>query len=860
MKKILASHIPSFFTCIFLFLINLSLKAAPSPANERLVWTFDEDDSNDIKVEDESGNGFKGTLNGTFPNPARVTVDCGKALQFSHANGTYVGSGSAQPTLAYATTVTAWVKPNLHPSNSQLIVRHCTTGLRGWSLSVDTDGRPVFQLRGYSGVDKWGVAKHDTVVTDGDWHFIAGTIEYTSTRSQALSGIGRVSIYVDGVKQPSDGDDDGNDGLSGDDFDILATGLGGKTFSVGRSGFNLDGLTGVVDDIRVFDRALLPPEVLARFWENSIFPLDQGFNASTGLGTKLQSLTYNGDALTVAKASDPTGHTVGFADCDLDSEDLENYAGAEDVFAKTIFDQNGSNNAVQNNQSRQPQVVDGPNGNKVFSVFRTQGMGIPGSYNDISGVDELTIFFAAKWDGSPSSAAIHMLTAGRHVPAAGQYPLSMYLFKTNFENSTGKPFAEVKVLQNGQTVRKNLGATGTFGRRNVFEIYELVFDSNDKVALFNSGRLVSEAPLNGYSIIDSPPFGDGLFWGGHGNYSSGFTGDITPPLIFKTALSDSERDIVRESIAGAYGIPLPDNSTPSVDEFTIVVLPDTQQYAEDSSDPENPATSAEPQEIQDVMDWISSNKSSWNIQLVLQSGDIVNHGPNINEWNIVDGWYDTLDSTGIPYAVVPGNHDYIKPINNRDSVNYNTYFPTTRFDCSSWSNCGNIEFFETGKTDNLFYTLTIQDEDYIVLTLEFQPRDSVVTWADSVLTTHSDKKAIILTHDFMDEGGNFGSSTFPGLIDANSPRDLYDDLMSQHSNIFLVINGHHARGASRRFDSGTGAHYLFFDPMLKDWGDLGLMRLLVVSPSNKTIRVMTHSPDSNIYRNDYQNLFTLDLP
>ena len=759
--------------------------------------------------------------------------------------------------------VTAWVKPNLHPSNSQLIVRHSTTGLRGWSLSIDTDGRPVFQLRGYSGVDKWGVAKHDTVVTDGDWHFIAGTIEYTTTRSQALSGTGRVSIYVDGEKQPSDGDDDGNDGLSGDDFDILATALGGKSFSVGRSGFNLDGLTGKVDDIRVFDRALLPPEVLARFWENRIFSLDQGFSASTGLGTKLYSLDYNGDALTVAKVGDSSGHAVGFADCDLDGEDLENYAGGEDVFAKTIFDQDGSgnNNAVQNNQLRQPQVVDGPNGSKVFSVFRSQGMSISGSYNDIRGADELTIFFAAKWDGSPSSSAIQMLTAGNGIPAGGPYPLSMYLFKTTFEYSSGKPYAEVKVLQNGQTVRKNLEAKGTFGRRNVFETYELVFDSNDKVALYNSGRLVSEVSLNGYPLIVGN--NSSVFWGSNSGYNNGFTGKITPPLIFKSALSDSERDTVRESLAGAYGIPLPDNSPPSGDEYTIVVLPDTQRYAVDTLDPEHPAFSSEPQEIQDIMDWIDSNKSSWNIQLVLQPGDIVDNAVitvDHNQWDIAEPWFGTLDNTGIPFAVVPGNHDYIDPIANRDSTNYNTYFPTTRFDCSSWTNCGGIEFFETNKTDNLFYTLTIQGEDYLILTLEFQPRDSVVTWANTVLTTHNDKKAIVLTHDFMNENGTFDGSTLPAFVDANSGSELYNELMSQHSNIFLVINGHHARGASRRFDSGTGAHYLFFDPMLKDWGGLGHMRLLVASPSNKTIRVMTHSPDSNIYRNDYQNLFTLDLP
>ena len=82
---------------------------------------------------------------------------------------------------------------------------------------------------------------------------------------------------------------------------------------------------------------------------------------------------------------------------------------------------------------------------------------------------------------------------------------------------------------------------------------------------------------------------------------------------------------------------------------------------------------------------------------------------------------------------------------------------------------------------------------------------------------------------------------------------------TKHDNIFLVTSGHHARGTARRWDEATGANYLFFDPMLKDWGREGLMRMLVVSPSKRTIRVMTYTPDQNFYRNDFQNLFTLDF-
>ena len=70
------------------------------------------------------------------------------------------------------------------------------------------------------------------------------------------------------------------------------------------------------------------------------------------------------------------------------------------------------------------------------------------------------------------------------------------------------------------------------------------------------------------------------------------------------------------------------------------------------------------------IDWIVANEVAENIIYVAQTGDLkddqfcdnktvnVGTGAGRTEWQIVDQAFTDLDIAGIPYGVVPGNHDF----------------------------------------------------------------------------------------------------------------------------------------------------------------------------------------------------------
>ena len=549
--------------------------------------------------------------------------------------------------------------------------------------------------------------------------------------------------------------------------------------------------------------------------------------------------------LRVRRSSDQATQDIGVVYGQLDKPAFEHFAGSDTVYVERLYDQSGNgHDALQPIADRQPVIRRGPNGRNVFSVDGTQGFEIPGASAAIDNADELTVFFVARWQGMASGPGdIIAFNAGLHIPAGGEWPFALFLSRTAYANIAGTPNAQFKLSDRS---RVTLRAQGTFGRAGVYEIHEFVFDKDRRAALYNSGRLVDERVLRGRRLLSRPAHTAGVSFGANGTYNDGFVGQMSAPLIFPRALSDAERSLVRRSLSAHYGVPLPENRPPSGDEFTIVVIPDTQWYAAGRN-------GVQRQTMDSAFSWIASNRDAWNIQLLTHLGDIVDRAHFPYQWAVVDDWFRSLDSVGLPYALSLGNHDYAEEVADRDSRAFNATFPSHRFTEAGWWNGG---LYEEDKSDNLWFVRTVAGEDYIVLTLEFQPRSGVIAWANAVLTAHSDKKAIIITHDFMNQQGTFDISTdVPG--DFSSGSELYANLVRSHDNVFLVLNGHHARGTSRRFDRATGAHFLFFDPMLLDWGGGGWIRLLVVSPSRGTTRVMTYSPHLRQFRSDYQNLFTL---
>jgi hypothetical protein len=291
-------------------------------------------------------------------------------------------------------------------------------------------------------------------------------------------------------------------------------------------------------------------------------------------------------------------------------------------------------------------------------------------------------------------------------------------------------------------------------------------------------------------------------------------------------------------------------------DFTIIVLPDTQYYSE-----------TYPQILNSQTQWIVNNAAALDIQLVLGAGDIVNAGSTPAEWNNADAAYKLLDGAHIPYFAAIGNHDYesSNPA-ARLATNFNAYFGPARYGASGyWKGS-----YPSGSNENFYGTLTINGQTYLVLALEFYPRDSALSWAAQVVQNAPGAQVIVVTHayEYFDNtrvsSCNSFDAQYYGMAADNDGDAIWAKLVRQYSNITMVLSGHEIRGpgqdaTGRRID--LGVHGNLVNQILSNYQNManggdGYLRIMKFHPSTDTIDVLTYSPYLNSYLSDAGNQFT----
>ena len=165
-------------------------------------------------------------------------------------------------------------------------------------------------------------------------------------------------------------------------------------------------------------------------------------------------------------------------------------------------------------------------------------------------------------------------------------------------------------------------------------------------------------------------------------------------------------------------------------DFTIVVLPDPQNYSQ-----------YYPQIFDAQTQWIAANSAAQNVQVVLEVGDSVNNSKDLAEWQNANHSISLLDQSGVPYAIAGGNHDYdTLPPTNRPATYFNQYFGPSRYSGKPYYGSSN---FPPGSNENFYETFTWGGKPYLILVLEFVPRSSAVARAKSVLSANTDKEVIV---------------------------------------------------------------------------------------------------------------------
>ncbi len=175
---------------------------------------------------------------------------------------------------------------------------------------------------------------------------------------------------------------------------------------------------------------------------------------------------------------------------------------------------------------------------------------------------------------------------------------------------------------------------------------------------------------------------------------------------------------------------LAEEKSPADESFTVVLLPDTQNYSEKYPDTYVAQTL-----------WIRERVKEDNIKFAIHLGDIVQTSTKKPEWENADKAMRLLDDV-VPYSLAPGNHDLL--LKSRDSKLYNEFFSPDRFKEQPWYG-GHM-----GETnDNNYCFFEAAGMKFMVLNLEFAPRDETLEWAADVASRHGEHRVIVATHCYM---------------------------------------------------------------------------------------------------------------
>ena len=341
----------------------------------------------------------------------------------------------------------------------------------------------------------------------------------------------------------------------------------------------------------------------------------------------------------------------------------------------------------------------------------------------------------------------------------------------------------------------------------------------------------------------------------------------------------------RFGAALALGATLLASAAPAWAEvFTVAVVSDTQNYSDITlAQPRGAETYAQ------QMQYLADTRAEKNLAFVTFVGDIVQHGDGQfrqamtdaegqyryfdtrEEWDIATRSIAILARTGLPFGMVLGNHDYdnyawweggpgaSKPLSGGRT--WNLYFgPQSRFFAGqSWYGGASPDGL------NSYQTFTAAGHSFLNLSLEMEPPQTALDWAQGVIDAHPGVPVMVTTHEWLQPGpldrSNGYANYFPGT-DHLSPDQIWDRFIRKNATIFMVLSGHNytrpvegvSNGENLRIDANDAGYPVY--QLIQDYqgntvgpddkpdtanGGAGWLRFMAFDTEAKTIRFTTYS-------------------
>ena len=383
------------------------------------------------------------------------------------------------------------------------------------------------------------------------------------------------------------------------------------------------------------------------------------------------------------------------------------------------------------------------------------------------------------------------------------------------------------------------------------------------VALYNIGKIGNrmnyEKYGNNYSVR---PY---IIYGGEDGKSLIIYGDTVSASIFdvmfeikKQATSDEDMAIVdnllnNEYIYNAY------MAQQNTDEWYLDVSHATDyDYSMAVVGDIQITTEYHPDELHKMYDWILENKDSKKINYAFSLGDLTNNNSDA-EWVTAETQLKRVQDAGIGHSLIRGNHDW----SYASKITYDEY--------------GDGAVSYDGTMQSYYKLTTIGGVKYMMLTLNIFPTDDEVAWAKAACEQYSDYNVILSTHAYLsyDSGVfeigkentlNWGFEKDPKY---NYGQEIYDKLVSQCSNIVMVLCGHDClpdnsigRIDSTRADGSTVVQLMIdHQNMETATGESqNMLAMLYFSNGGKNVRLEYFSANNGVYYMAKNQMdITLDL-
>ncbi|WP_435747411.1 LamG-like jellyroll fold domain-containing protein [Nocardioides sp. SYSU DS0663] len=289
--------------------------------------------------------------------------------------------------------------------------------------------------------------------------------------------------------------------------------------------------------------------------------------------------------------------------------------------------------------------------------------------------------------------------------------------------------------------------------------------------------------------------------------------------------------------------------------FVLAALPDTQFYSRYSASQFYPKYGTNPFEAQTR--WIVDHQDELNIPFTVHLGDVVDQEWVTGEFDAGKKAMDLLTEGGMPYSVLPGNHD-VENMGARSSVdnstNYLRYFGDATLSAQAEATGATlVGTYQQGLSSA--YLFEAEGRTWMSLALAWNASDDSLDWAQTILDAHPGVPVVLTSHAIVNVGTDQSSPAYWWWGE-----HLWDRLIRKNDQIVLTASGHFHGNTmqTRTNDAGHEVYQVLSDFQMAADGGNGYMNLFEFDLTNDKINVSTVSPW--VTQKDPDSLTSSDAP